>query len=87
MYILVTVYIPLPPLYGKFSICSSKFLSITDAQPTPRDLMMLVAAKVEDYYGLGCMLDLDFDKLEMFKNELGGKAVLINMKTLNEWIK
>ena len=62
-------------------------LNITDAQPTARELRMLVATKVDDYHGLGCMLDLDFTRIEMFEKERKGDAVLINMKILTVWLK
>ena len=47
---------------------------------------MLVAPKVDDYHTLGTMLGLDFNRVEMFKEELGRKTVLINMKILTTWI-
>ena len=47
---------------------------------------MLVAPKVDDYHTLGIMLGLDFNRMEMFKEELGRKTILINMKILTTWI-
>ena len=48
--------------------------------------MMLVAPKVNNYHALGIMLGLDFNQVEIFKEELGRKAILINMKILTTWI-
>ena len=47
---------------------------------------MLVAPKVDDYHTLGIMLGLEFNRVEMLKEELGRKTVLINMKILTTWI-
>ena len=48
---------------------------------------MLVAPEVDDYHTLGIMLGLGFKRVEMFKDELGRKTVLINMKILTTWIE
>ena len=48
---------------------------------------MLVAPMIDDYHTLGIMLGLDFNRVEMFKEEHGRKAVLINMKILTTWIQ
>ena len=50
-------------------------------------MRLLVAPKVNDYHALGVMLDLGFNRVEMFKKEQGGDTVLINMKILTTWIE
>ena len=71
-----------------FGIQSSKFFSKhhTDSEPTQKDLRMLVATKVSDYYALGTMLGLNFTRVAMIENEKMRDAVLINMKILVTWI-
>ena len=62
-------------------------LNITDAQPKERDLRMFVATKVDDYHGLGCMLNLKLSRVDMFEKERRGNTVLINMNILTAWIE
>ena len=49
--------------------------------------MKLVATEVANYHKLGIMLDLKFNRVEMFKKEQGGDTVLINMKILTTWME
>ena len=61
--------------------------NVTGTEPTERELRLLVAPEVSDYYSLGTMLDLKFRRVEMFDQQLRGKAILINMKILTTWVK
>ena len=47
---------------------------------------MLVAEEISDYYSLGSVLEVKFERVEMFKDEYRD-PILINMKVLTTWRK
>ena len=68
-------------------VCVCFCVDVTDSEPSEEDLWLLVAKEVCDYHGLGAMLGLKFNQVEMIEKEKRGETTVINMKILTTWMQ